>query len=98
MTSPLAPSRLLMEITMIECDCKDWAVSDMQALMLGNGHNPNCERFVSGAGAVALLKELVEGIKFWASQEDGVPEELWEAYKKAVFIVSGKMLADDQEQ
>jgi len=80
---------------MVECECTTWAFEDVRAMMLGNGHNPRCELFESGAGAMSLLAELAEGIKWWAEQEDGVPDELWEPYKRAVYITTGKMLDDE---
>lgn len=77
--------------------CQYWAVTDHHAMNLGNGHNPTCPHYVPNVGAVQILTDLVAGIKFWASQEDGVPDEVWEAYKKAVFITEGRLLPDDQE-
>lgn len=68
----------------------------MPALLMGNGHNPACPKFVSAVGGIDVIKRLVEGIRWWASQEDGVPEELWDAFKQAVFIVEGKIISDKQ--
>lgn len=71
------------------CECGTWACMDLQALMLGNGHNPTCAHYKANQGAVSLLAQLITGIEWWASQEDGVPEELWEPYSRAAFIVRG---------
>lgn len=72
-----------------ECDCKTWAETDLQSGLLGNGHNTNCEHFKRDVRAVVLLERLVTGIHFWGSLEDGVPDEVWEAYKEAHFIARG---------
>lgn len=74
---------------MISCQCKEWATDDSATDLLGNGHHHKCAHFIPTIGAIELLGKLVEGIKWWASQEDGVPEELWDAYAKAVFVTTG---------
>jgi hypothetical protein len=74
----------------IECECSTWACEDAPAMFLGNGHNQRCEHFRPNVGAVNLLIQLCDGIDWWASQEDGVPDELWEAYSLAHFIARGR--------
>lgn len=82
---------------MLDCECKTWAVSDATATLLGNGHHQNCYAFAPDVGAMALLRELVRGIRWWAAQEDGVPDEVWEAYKKAVWITEGRMIDERRD-
>lgn len=77
------------------CECLSWASDQPMLSMLGNGHHQECQHYVPNVGAIELINQLVDGIKWWADQEDGVPDELWEAYKKAVFITRGTMLSDD---
>jgi hypothetical protein len=79
-----------------DCDCATWASESVQVDMLGNGHHHRCQHFKPDEGAMELLTQLVEGIEYWASQEDGVPEELWDAYARAVFITRGKVLDPKQ--
>jgi hypothetical protein len=86
MTTPAQPDAAMT------CECQTWGNDQLQRTMLGNGHHWKCARFVPDIGALDLLGKLIDGIDFWASQEDGVPEELWDAYAKAVFIVRGKVL------
>lgn len=84
-TSPPAPD---------VCECKTWGTDDAMADLLGNGHHHNCKDFVPTVGAVEIIRQLVAGIDYWASQEDGVPDELWAAYRNACFVVKGKFPAE----
>lgn len=86
----------MKDIDAMKCECADWA-GDVRQRMLGNGHHERCEHFRPNEGAAALLARLVEGIKWWGSQEDGVPDELWEPYCQAHFIATGKWPDDAQE-
>jgi len=83
-------------IKLNDCPCIDWAVTDGQAALLGNGHNPTCEHFKPTVRAVELLEKLTAGIKWWADQEDGVPEELWDAYAEAVFVTTGRIVSPEE--
>lgn len=74
-----------------DCPCAVWATDQMTALLLGNGHHPRCDKFVPDVRATYLIRDLVEGIEEWGAQEDGVPDWLWDAYARAVFVVRGKM-------
>lgn len=78
----------------IDCECACWAIVDPHRTMLGNGHHPRCEHFRSDVGALKLIGELVAGIRWWGAQEDGITDEIWEAYRKAVFIVEGRMIEE----
>lgn len=92
---PLRPSTL----NPMNCECASFACvgDDMLKSSVNNGHHPQCEHFrYDSSGAAALLKQLTEGIKWWADQEDGVPEELWEAYARAVFITTGRVLSPSE--
>jgi hypothetical protein len=86
------------EMNLFKCDCRTWATcgsSDHQASLLGNGHHPTCPHFVPTVRAIHLLSELVKGIKWWADQEDGVPDELWDAYREAAFVTTGKWIESE---
>ena len=64
------------------CECLEWASDRLSLTILGNGHHYRCRHF-SADPMVDIISELVKGIDWWASQEDGVPDELWAAYAKA---------------
>jgi hypothetical protein len=34
-----------------------------------------------------LIRALLRGIEEWASQEDGIPDDLWETYAKAKAVI-----------
>jgi hypothetical protein len=78
------------------CECHlfetDWDM--VRQSMLNNGHHPNCQHFrCDGAGAIALLSKLADGISYWASQEDGVPDEVWDAYTEAMLLGKNKKIS-----
>ena len=78
------------------CKCSTWGLVD-PALIVFTKHHPSCEHatpFIEGVRE--FLGELIKGIDEWASYEDGIPDCLWDAYKKAVFITRGEVLSDDR--
>lgn len=81
----------------MQCECSTWACADLQEMALGNGHNPACSKFVRYLGAILLIGELAKGISGWAAEEDGVPDWLWEPYRRAMFIAFGKVIDSKQE-
>lgn len=48
------------------------------------------------AAAQATMGKLLNGIKRWAAEEDGVPEELWETYQEGRLRLNW-CLADDPQ-
>jgi hypothetical protein len=64
------------------CECQAWATD----AMLPGGHHYGCDKF-DAKPTLALLRRLVDGINFWASLEDGVCSEVWDAYVEASMIV-----------
>lgn len=82
---------------MLNCECLTWATTDFTKQFFGNGHNPECRKFTENVQGLELLKDLIKGIEEWSSYEDGIPDCLWESYKKAVFITTGKILDDKKE-
>lgn len=65
------------------CECRHWA-SDCLFLNTAE-HLPSCPKYSykkEMAEITTLLREIKKGIDFWASEEDGIPEELWGTYRK----------------
>lgn len=67
----------------LDCECSGWA---MECLWDTNEHHPSCSKFSARNERyfiVKLLQDLIKGIDEWASDEDGIHQEVWEAYKRA---------------
>jgi hypothetical protein len=79
------------------CDCLTWAHEDPTSALLGNGHHVRCEHFKPNVGALDLLRDLLKGIRAWGAEEDGVSELVWEPYRRAAFIVEGRIIPDDPD-
>ena len=76
------------------CECQNWADLDLRVRLL-TGHNARCQYGCDPLDAAfKLLKELTRGIECWAHEEDGVPECVWDAYRKAKAL-QGVFLSGD---
>lgn len=64
------------------CDCATWGRDNLGAI-LHLEHHPNCERYRPEPEIRDLLQRLIDGIESWASDEDGVHPDCWDAYVKA---------------
>ena len=66
------------------CMCATWAeVNHTHRILTGHhAQCPNCNQTTVGA-ALALIADLVKGIEAWGHLEDGIPDEVWEPYRKA---------------
>ena len=51
--------------------------------MLLTEHHENCPKCDVRGDAINQIRDLIRGIEAWASDEDGVHPECWEAYKRA---------------
>ena len=76
------------------CECFTWAVVDPITYNFGNGHNPACPKFVPDVGAMNLITSLVKGIEDWSADADGIHENLYETYRRAVFICQGEIIPE----
>jgi len=72
---------------MDHCECIHHATRNLGIVIL-TGHHETCERRPDLFDASAeLIRALVRGIEEWASQEDGIPDDLWETYAKAKAVI-----------
>ena len=74
-----------------QCMCKEncYASADLRIDLLTN-HTSTCPYVTRGMildKSIELFKELTEGIEDWAADEDGVHPAVWEAYKRAKYIL-----------
>ena len=67
------------------CECMNWARTDKGMFL--TEHHPNCKFYNPVKDAKALITALVNGIEEWASDEDGVHPECYNAYKKAKIAI-----------
>ena len=71
---------------MSDCECKNWATIDHRHGFL-TGHHVNCPKSPNALEcAYKLIACLCAGIEDWGSEEDGVPDFLWESYRTAKAI------------
>ncbi len=64
-----------------ECECRNWGAE----LML-SGHHISCPRF-DPKPFILAIHDLLRGMREWASDEDGIHPNAWEAYQKAAVLV-----------
>lgn len=64
------------------CECHSWARSG-DDMLLFLSHHPKCEHASPTRDVRSLLDRLIAGIEAWASDEDGVHPDCWEAYRDA---------------
>ena len=69
------------------CKCLLWTSHDLGRVLL-TGHHETCPNNPGvESGFKNLVTALVRGIENWASQEDGIPDELWDSYAFAKRII-----------
>ena len=74
--------RAPVDAVVMPCECATWG-RDNHGATLHLEHHPNCERYRPEPEIRQLLLRLIDGIETWASDEDGVHPDCWEAYKAA---------------
>ena len=65
-----------------DCRCKTWG-RDNSGCALFLEHHPRCDKYKPEPEVRELLQRLIDGIESWASEEDGVHPDCWDAYVKA---------------
>jgi hypothetical protein len=79
------------------CDCQNWVDTDSRIRFL-TGHHAQCPHSIDPLeAAFKLISDLARGICIWASYEDGVLSEVWDAYRRAKSL-EGVFLPEDQEE
>jgi len=64
----------------MECECKNWARTNQ---LLLTKHHKNCSKYDLEGDAKEIITALLNGIQEWASDEDGMHPDCWEAFKNA---------------
>ena len=83
---------------MDQCECLHHATRDLGIVML-TGHHEACPKNPGVlAASKILIEKLVRGIEDWASQEDGIPDDLWDAYAHAKSVLGEPINPDIDTQ
>ncbi len=66
----------------MECEygCENWASNGMLPLL---SHHSKCPNYNPTSELIKIVTDLLKGIESWASGEDGIPDECFDAYKRA---------------
>jgi hypothetical protein len=56
-------------------------------------HHPNCPKYDPVGELKALLAELVTGLEQLSADTDGIPDYLWEPYRRAAWV-GGRAIPD----
>jgi len=67
----------------MDCECKNWARTRGWL----TEHHPNCIGYDPEKDAKVIITNLIRGIESWASDEDGVHYDCWDAYQRAKFSI-----------
>lgn len=75
-----------------ECECWDWCNdgTHRREEMLA-GHHYRCPQFESEfrRRALVLIERLRDAMRDWGNEEDGIPEEAWDAWAIANAVING---------
>lgn len=74
----------MCEGEIVPCDCLNWCRNGMPP---NTEHHPKCSLYNLEKESVVLVTDLIKGIEAWASNEDGVHPELWDAYCLALYFI-----------
>lgn len=66
------------------CECRNWARTNQ---LLFTNHHRNCPKYDPEGESKEIIGALLAGILSWASDEDGVHPDCWEAFKNAACFV-----------
>lgn len=64
------------------CYCQNYARDGKPPL---TNHHPRCPHYNCEKESLALIEDLIKGIENDAADTDGVSDNLWEPYKRALF-------------
>ncbi len=83
-------------MTNLECNCQLWARDGTE--LIETFHHKNCEKYDPNPEIRELLLRVLDGIESWASDEDGVHYDCWQAYKDACVMVGQFTRPNNQEE
>ena len=78
---------------MPDCECKTWATDDI-GLDSVLGHHHGCRHAPNAVTALrGLIRDLTDGMDYWAQDCDGVHPRAWDAYRRAK-LLCGQIVDD----
>jgi hypothetical protein len=91
------PATHLLDIELLTgqqglCKCTHWAREGGFVLWT---HHRNCEHANHEYEAYKTIKSLVDAMELWGREEDGIPSEVWDAYKRACGMI-GKQVGESE--
>jgi hypothetical protein len=80
---------------MTDCECKYWARDNV---LLLTEHHPKCPKYNVEKEAKAHIEALLNGIIIWASDEDGVHDECFDAFRSAAYFIGRPELIKKEDK
>ena len=77
------------------CECRYWT---RRRITLLTEHHPGCKYYNPEREAWTIINGLLNGITAWASDEDGVHPECWEAFEQAAYFIGRPELIKEESK
>jgi hypothetical protein len=74
------------------CECVTWAREFTGPFL--TDHHPNCPEFDMAKDAAGIIRDLVHAMEAWGHEEDGIPDDCWEAYVKGKLSIGEEARRD----
>jgi len=68
----------------LKCECENWCSHGIPPILK---HHHKCPKYSPVGEMLEIITDLVWGIQYWASDEDGVHPECWKAYSRAKICI-----------
>lgn len=72
-----------------KCECKQWARTGQKFM---TQHHPLCSKYDPEGDAYLIIDKLLYAMRYWGSEEDGVPDFAADAYDQAAISIYQKPL------
>lgn len=71
------------------CECKQWNHIDQKFL---TRHHKHCPHYDPENDAAEIISSLLQTMRAWGAEEDGIPEFAYDVYNKAAHLISEEPL------
>jgi hypothetical protein len=76
-----------------DCECQNWTRTNVLCL---TKHHPSCPKYNYEQEVKDHLEALLKGIVIWASDEDGIHDQVFDIFRSAAFLVGKPELVADE--